>query len=114
MLFTARFSGVKYMAKQFLAKLLEQKVLCFKMCVEGGSANIGSLNDFANRNLMIMLFRQKLGKGVKNGFSGLSLPSVHVFLHTISGICSVLNDSHKRYVDFIFVFKYTFVIQYVR
>jgi len=48
---------VEDMAEELLAKILEQKILCLKVRVKGGSSDIRALDDFADGDLMIILFR---------------------------------------------------------
>ena len=72
------FFSIKYMAEQFLTKGFQQKILGFKMGIEGGAANIRSFYDFSHRDLAVIFFGKQLGKRVKNRFPGFSLPSVHI------------------------------------
>jgi hypothetical protein len=50
------------------------------MCIEGGSADIGGIDNLLHRNLIVILFRQKRGKGTENGLSCFLLPSIHAVL----------------------------------
>ena len=50
------FCRIENMTKQLSAKLLEQKVLGFKMGVEGGSSNVRKLDYFSNGDAVVMLF----------------------------------------------------------
>ena len=43
--------GIKDMAKQFLAQFLQQKILCFKMCIKGCPADIGGGNNLPHGNV---------------------------------------------------------------
>ena len=113
-LFPASTDRVKDVAKKLTAKLLEQKILAFKMSVKGCSANVSSLYYLGNGDLIEMLLGKKLSKRLKYRLSRLFLPSVHIFLRTVSRICSVLNDQNKVYVDFNLTFKYTYTAQFVR
>ena len=70
---------VKQMAKQFFTQLFEQIFLGFKMGIKGRSAHICAVYDLSHRNMIEIFFRKQLRKGVENGLSGFSLPSVHTF-----------------------------------
>ena len=50
------FGCVKNMAEQVFAELLQQKILCLKMGIEGRSAHIGFFNDLADGDVVKIFF----------------------------------------------------------
>lgn len=75
--------GIKNMAEQFLAQLLQQGVLGFKMRIKGCPAHICPFYDLTNSDAIVVPAGKQVGKGGKNCFSGFSLASVHKVPHTI-------------------------------
>lgn len=69
---------VEYMAKQLLAKFLQQKIFGLKMRIESGPADISAVYDLAYGDLIKVPLGEQLGKCVKYGFPGFSLASVHM------------------------------------
>ena len=90
---------VKYMAKQFFTIFLQQKILGFKMGIEGGSAHIRPVDNFTDSDVTKIFFGKQLRKGAENGLPCLSLTSVHRVLRTISEKCSVTNEGKDSYIE---------------
>jgi hypothetical protein len=74
---------VKDMAKKLFTKGFQQKILGFKMGVEGGSSYVRFPNDLSHRNLPVSLFGKQRAKSFKDRLSRFFLASVHIFPHTI-------------------------------
>jgi hypothetical protein len=91
---------IKNVAEQLFAKGLQKEVLCFKMGVKSGSADVGGGDNLTDSDLAELFLRQKLCKCSKNSFPGFSLPTIHNFLRTFFKICSVWNRGRISYVDF--------------
>ena len=101
MFVAGRSFNVKNMAKQFLAKGLQQEFLRFKMRIEGRSADVGGIDDLANGDLMEVFFGKQHRKCAEDRVSGFSLSSVHANTYTSFKICSVLNIPGKVYIAFL-------------
>ena len=89
---------VEDMTKQLPAKFFQEKILGFKVGVEGGPADVRQGDDLPNGDLAEILGRKQLCKSAENSLPGLSLASVHGVLHTFFKICSVMNYRDVSYV----------------
>ena len=65
------------MAEKLCAKLLQKKILGFKVSVEGGSADVRALNYFTDGYLRNFFLGEQLCKSSEDCLAGFSLPSVH-------------------------------------
>jgi hypothetical protein len=92
--------GVEYMAEQFLAKFFQQEIFGLKVGVEGGSANVSTIDNFPNGDLMKILFGKQLCKGFENGLPCFSLASVHISLRTFLKYCSVSYSRGDLHIAF--------------
>ena len=107
--------GFKNVIEKLAAQLSQQKILGFKVGIEGGASNVCQLYDFADRNVGEVLFRQKLREGGKNGLPCFSLTSVRdAHLRTICQKCSVSNIPKKQYVAFLLPRGYNNIEQCIR
>ena len=62
---------IKNVAEHFPAKILQKRILRFKMGVKGRPSHIRTFDDLPYRDLRIILLRKKLCKGAEDRFSRL-------------------------------------------